>query len=80
MDYDNLFPPFFEHVSNNIYIIYKRPIATIFLCELKSLAVWGRMGKELFGDFFFLRLGIFFWIPVWEGFPFIFLCFALGFP
>ena len=29
---------------------------------------------------FFLRLGNFFWIPVWEGFPFIFLYFALDFP
>ena len=38
------------------------------------------MGKELFGDFFFYVWGIFFWIPVWEGFPFIFLYFALDCP
>ena len=37
-------------------------------------------GKELFGIFFILRLGNFFWIPVWEGFPLIFLYFALDFP
>ena len=36
-----------------------------------------KMGRQLFGELFFLRLGIFFLILVWRGFPFIFLGFQL---